>query len=150
MILIIQSTLLKSIFLTKNRATKSLSCLKPLSVNSQLSLKLIFTITRSATSGKDSIAVDYRKRFFNRLISEKCLNSKKAFDGLLQLLTLNLSKNAIQTIPTDAFFGLVSLRKMDLSRNFMEKLDNKTNSIFEDCLSLQEVNDEDVITYPTY
>jgi Leucine-rich repeat (LRR) protein len=67
------------------------------------------------------------------------LNSKKAFDGLLQLLTLNLSQNAIEAIPTDAFFGLVSLRKMDLSRNSIEKLDNKTNSIFEDCLSLQEV-----------
>jgi Leucine-rich repeat (LRR) protein len=67
------------------------------------------------------------------------LNSKKAFDGLLQLLTLNLSQNAIETIPTDAFFGLVSLRKMDLSGNSIEKLDNKTNSIFEDCLSLQEV-----------
>jgi len=67
-------------------------------------------------------------------------NSKKAFDGLLQLLTLNLSRNAIETIPTDAFFGLVSLRKMDLSRNIIEKLDNKTNSIFEDCLSLQDVS----------
>lgn len=65
--------------------------------------------------------------------------SKKAFDGLLQLLTLNLSKNAIETIPTDAFFGLVSLRKMDLSSNFIEKLDNKTNSVLEDCLSLREV-----------
>lgn len=75
----------------------------------------------------------------------KNFSSKKAFDGLLQLLTLNLSKNAIETIPLDAFFGLVSLRKMDLSHNFIEKLDNKTNSIFEDCLSLQEVRiDEDL------
>lgn len=71
-----------------------------------------------------------------------CLNSKKAFDGLLQLLTLNISQNAITTIPTEAFFGLVSLRKMDLSGNFLEKLDNRTNSIFEDCLSLQEVRKE--------
>ncbi|CRL00177.1 CLUMA_CG013451, isoform A [Clunio marinus] len=66
--------------------------------------------------------------------------SKKAFDGLLQLLTLNLSRNSIETIPNDAFFGLVSLRKMDLSGNFIEKLDNKTNSVFDDCLSLQEIN----------
>lgn len=29
---------------------------------------------------------------------------------------------------------------MDLSHNFIEKLDNKTTSIFEDCLSLQEVS----------
>jgi len=68
------------------------------------------------------------------------INSKKAFEGLLQLLTLNLSKNAIENIPTDAFLGLVSLRKMDLSHNFIEKLDNKTSSVFEDCLSLQEVS----------
>lgn len=68
------------------------------------------------------------------------INSKKAFEGLLQLLTLNLSQNAIENIPTDAFLGLVSLRKMDLSHNFIEKLDNKTSSVFEDCLSLQEVS----------
>jgi Leucine-rich repeat (LRR) protein len=66
-------------------------------------------------------------------------HSKKAFEGLLQLLTLNLSRNAIEHIPTDAFLGLVSLRKMDLSHNFLEKLDNKTTSVFEDCLSLQDV-----------
>jgi Leucine-rich repeat (LRR) protein len=68
------------------------------------------------------------------------LRSKKAFDGLLQLLTLNLSSNAISWIPTEAFYGLVSLQKMDLSSNLLERLDNKTNSIFEDCLSLQEVS----------
>jgi Leucine-rich repeat (LRR) protein len=72
-------------------------------------------------------------------LSQFYFYSKKAFDGLLQLLTLNLSSNAIEKIPTDAFFGLVSLRKIDLSNNLLEKLDNKTNSIFEDCLSLQEV-----------
>jgi Leucine-rich repeat (LRR) protein len=88
---------------------------------------------KSGTSGKK---IDSR---VSRFIQFVRLNSKKAFDGLLQLLTLNLSKNAIETIPTDAFFGLVSLRKMDLSWNSIEKLDNKTNSIFEDCLSLQEV-----------
>lgn len=66
-------------------------------------------------------------------------SSKKAFEGLLQLITLNLSQNAIENIPTDAFFGLVSLRQMDLSNNFIEKLDNKSHSVFEDCLSLQEV-----------
>lgn len=66
-------------------------------------------------------------------------NSKKAFDGLLQLLTLNMSSNALVRIPPDAFYGLVSLQRIDLSNNFLEKLDNKTNSIFEDCLSLQEV-----------
>lgn len=76
------------------------------------------------------------------------INSKKAFEGLLQLLTLNLSKNAIENIPTDAFLGLVSLRKMDLSHNFIEKLDNKTSSVFEDCLSLQEVSLLIEIYYP--
>jgi Leucine-rich repeat (LRR) protein len=101
-------------------------------------LKLIFTTIRSTTSGKESsIPRETSNRHLS--ISIFYLRSKKAFDGLLQLLTLNLSQNAIETIPTDAFFGLVSLRKMDLSENLLEKLDNRTNSIFEDCLSLQEV-----------
>lgn len=67
-------------------------------------------------------------------------SSGKAFNGLLQLLTLNISRNALKSIPPDAFFGLVSLQKIDLSHNFLEKLDNKTNSIFEECLSLREIN----------
>lgn len=65
--------------------------------------------------------------------------SKKAFDGLLALLTLNLSSNSLETIPNDAFASLVALRVLDLSHNMIEKLDNKTNSILEDCLSLNQV-----------
>lgn len=36
--------------------------------------------------------------------------------------------------------GLVSLRKLDLSFNRIEKLDNKTHGLLEDCLSLEQVN----------
>lgn len=67
------------------------------------------------------------------------LFSKRSFEGLLQLLNLNLSSNAIHTIPTDAFIGLPSLRKLDLSHNFISKLDNKTHGVLDDLLSLEEV-----------
>lgn len=63
-----------------------------------------------------------------------------AFDGLLQLLQLDMSKNFIRTIPIDAFTGLVSLRGLDLSHNQLKKLDNKTNGVLDDCLSLETVN----------
>lgn len=66
--------------------------------------------------------------------------SQKAFDGLLQLLTLNLSSNALKEIPNEAFFGLVSLRQLDLSKNYLDRLDNKTNGLLDDCLSLQSVS----------
>lgn len=64
----------------------------------------------------------------------------RAFDGLLQLLTLNLSANALKTIPNGAFTGMVSLKKLDLSHNLLEKLDNKTHGVLDDCLSLEMVN----------
>lgn len=67
-------------------------------------------------------------------------NSSKAFDGLLQLLRLDLSTNNIATVPTDAFNGLVSLRSLDLSFNQLKKLDNKTNGVLENCLSLEKVH----------
>ncbi|XP_063228922.1 chaoptin [Bacillus rossius redtenbacheri] len=66
--------------------------------------------------------------------------STRAFEGLLQLLTLNLTGNNLFSIPNGAFQGLVSLRTLDLSYNKLEKLDNKTNSLLEDCLSLENVN----------
>uniref|UniRef100_A0A0K8UFK7 Insulin-like growth factor-binding protein complex acid labile subunit n=1 Tax=Bactrocera latifrons TaxID=174628 RepID=A0A0K8UFK7_BACLA len=66
--------------------------------------------------------------------------SKRSFEGLLQLLTLNLSSNAIKSIPMDAFIGLPSLRKLDLSFNQISKLDNKTNGVLDDLLSLEELN----------
>lgn len=51
-----------------------------------------------------------------------------------------MSANKIRTIPTDAFTGLVSLRSLDLSFNQLRKLDNKTNGVIDDCLSLETVN----------
>lgn len=66
--------------------------------------------------------------------------SKRAFEGLLQLLHLNLSRNSLKIIPNEAFIGLPSLRKLDLSFNRISKLDNKTNGIFDDLLSLSELH----------
>lgn len=51
-----------------------------------------------------------------------------------------MSSNQIKTIPTDAFTGLVSLRQLDLSFNQLRKLDNKTNGVIDDCLSLESVS----------
>lgn len=65
--------------------------------------------------------------------------SAKAFDGLLQLLKLDVSHNELRSIAPGAFFGLVSLRAMDLSHNQLKKLDNKTNGVLDDCLSLDKV-----------
>ncbi|KAG8231119.1 hypothetical protein J437_LFUL010445 [Ladona fulva] len=64
----------------------------------------------------------------------------RAFDGLLQLLHLDLSMNNIRALRNDVFQGLVSLNSLDLSYNQIEKLDNKTNSLLEDCLSLERLN----------
>ncbi|XP_028981871.1 uncharacterized protein LOC107036999 [Diachasma alloeum] len=64
----------------------------------------------------------------------------RAFEGLLQLLTLNLTNNDIGHIPNGAFQGLVSLRTLDLSHNHIEKLDNKTHGLLDDCLSLERIN----------
>lgn len=65
--------------------------------------------------------------------------SSNAFDGLLQLLKLDLSMNQIQNIPSNAFTGLVSLRSLDLSYNQLKRLDNRTNGVLDDCLSLERV-----------
>ncbi|KAF7997541.1 hypothetical protein HCN44_006112 [Aphidius gifuensis] len=63
-----------------------------------------------------------------------------AFEGLLQLLTLNLTNNDIKFIPVGAFKGLVSLRILDISYNQIERLDNKTHALLNDCLSLEKIN----------
>lgn len=64
----------------------------------------------------------------------------KAFEGLLQLLLLRLDHNHISYIPNGAFQGMVALRELDLSYNRIERLDNKTNSLLEECLSLEKLN----------
>lgn len=66
--------------------------------------------------------------------------SSRAFEGLLQVIELNLSKNNISMIPTDAFSSLVSLRDLDLSFNNLKKLGNRTNGVLEPCLSLERVS----------
>ncbi|CAG9858326.1 unnamed protein product [Phyllotreta striolata] len=66
--------------------------------------------------------------------------SARAFEGLLQLIELKLGHNNINSIPNGAFQGLVSLRHLDLSFNKISKMDNKTNSLLEDCLSLEKLN----------
>ncbi|KDR19221.1 protein artichoke isoform X2 [Zootermopsis nevadensis] len=79
---------------------------------------------------------------FELNLAHNLLNNitSRAFEGLLQLLTLNLTANNLTTIPNGAFQGLVSLRTLDLSHNLLEKLDNKTHGLLDDCLSLERVN----------
>lgn len=50
-----------------------------------------------------------------------------------------MSSNGLKTIPNEVFFGLPSLRKLDLSHNKISKLDNKTHGVLDDLLSLEEV-----------
>lgn len=84
----------------------------------------------------------------------------KAFEGLLQLLVLNLKNNNLTRIPNGAFTGalfsfqtnlitikqielisgLVSLRTLDLSGNRIERIDNRTHGLLDDCLSLDKVS----------
>lgn len=98
---------------------------------------------------QDNELTELRKAAFGRLPIVFELNladnriervSVRAFEGLLQLLTLNLTNNKIGHIPNGAFQGLVSLRTLDLSHNELEKLDNKTHGLLDDCLSLERVN----------
>jgi len=63
-----------------------------------------------------------------------------AFNGLLQLLSLNLSGNALHSVDFDAWKGLVSLQVLDLSYNSLTRIENRTNSMFEDLLSLQRLS----------
>lgn len=72
-------------------------------------------------------------------MSKTSLCSSRAFEGLLQVIELDLSNNNISTIPSDAFLGLVSLRTLDLSFNNLSKLDSK-NGVLEPCLSLEKVS----------
>jgi Leucine-rich repeat (LRR) protein len=66
--------------------------------------------------------------------------SARAFDGLLQLIVLNMTNNNISRIPNGGLHGLVALQSLDLSHNKIEKLDNKTHGLFDDCLSLERLN----------
>ncbi|CAH2237876.1 jg4888 [Pararge aegeria aegeria] len=70
------------------------------------------------------------------------------------LLRLNLSTNVLEDrLTSDAFAGLLTLQsldlssngltkppKLDLSYNSLDKIDNKTNGLLDDCLSLEMVN----------
>eukprot|EP00088_Acartia_fossae_P001194 TRINITY_DN10452_c0_g1_i2.p1 TRINITY_DN10452_c0_g1~~TRINITY_DN10452_c0_g1_i2.p1 ORF type:complete len:750 (-),score=93.28 TRINITY_DN10452_c0_g1_i2:158-2113(-) len=64
----------------------------------------------------------------------------RAFEGLLQIVNLTLRENNLTYIPPGAFHGLVALRKLDLSHNRLEKLENKTHGLLEDCLSIRSVD----------
>lgn len=61
------------------------------------------------------------------------------FSGLLQLITLNVSHNQVKTITPDSLKGLTSLQTLDLSYNLMTRMENRTNSFFEDLLSLNSL-----------
>lgn len=49
---------------------------------------------------------------------------------------------ALSNIPSTScvVLGLVALQSLDLSHNKIEKLDNKTHGLFEECLSLERVS----------
>ncbi|KPI96732.1 Chaoptin [Papilio xuthus] len=63
-----------------------------------------------------------------------------AFRGLPQLLRLRLAHNRLAHLPNGALQGLVALRQLDLSHNALERIDNKTHGLLDDCLSLEEVD----------
>lgn len=94
-------------------------------------------ITKYIISGSNCIQLSFFS--FNNIIFIYS-SSQSAFIGLLALIKLNLSSNALEHIPNEAFTGLVSLRTLDLSGNLLEKLDNKTHGLLDDCLSLEEID----------
>merc|ERR1719285_1180222 len=63
-----------------------------------------------------------------------------AFEGLLQIVNLTLRENNLTYIPPGAFKTLVALRNLDLSHNKIEKLENKTHGLLEDCLSIRKID----------
>ena len=79
---------------------------------------------------------------FNLTMAHNNINniSMNAFEGLLQLINLDLSNNNITYIPPGAFQTLVALRNIDLSHNALEKLENKTHGLFDDCLSVRRLD----------
>merc|ERR1712004_153923 len=90
-----------------------------------------------------------RKKAFGRLpvvfhlrLSENQINniSVEAYSGLLQLITLDLSKNNLTWVPPGAFKTLVSLQDINLSHNRLEKLENKTAGLFDDCFSIKSID----------
>ena len=53
---------------------------------------------------------------------------------------MDLSFNNLSYIPPGAFQTLVALRKINLSHNKLEKLENKTHGLFDDCLSIRALD----------
>ena len=66
--------------------------------------------------------------------------SLNAFEGLLQLILVDLSNNNLTFIPPGAFATLVALQSINLSHNRLEKLENKTHGLFDDCLSIKKLD----------
>lgn len=107
-------------------------------VNCPLCLSWIWKIIKYGILGESIVIAEHLKWILVWILLLFC--SSRAFDGLLQLLKLDISANEIRQIPIDAFTGLVSLRRLDLSFNHLKKLDNKTRGVLDDCLSLESVN----------
>ena len=53
---------------------------------------------------------------------------------------MDLSHNNLSFVPPGAFASLVALRNIDLSHNSLEKLENKTHGLFDDCLSIRRLD----------
>ncbi len=77
---------------------------------------------------------------FTLLLNNNQISSiaSKAFEGLIQLLHLDLSANSLGNdgLVAGSLASLVSLRTLNLSHNAIQRTENGTNSVFEDCLSL--------------
>jgi len=97
----------------------------------------------------DNAIINLEKKAFGKIptlsaldLSGNKLNnvSYQAFEGLLQIVNLTLSNNNLSFIPPGAFLGLVALSNLDLSHNRLEKLENKTHGLLDDCLSLRRID----------
>ncbi|GIY61161.1 protein artichoke [Caerostris darwini] len=94
-------------------------------------------LTKLGRKAFGNLPVVFELRLDHNHINNVTVNT---FEGMLQLIKLNMSFNNISYIPPSTFQGLVSLRNLDISHNKISSLENKTNGILEDCLSLNIFN----------
>jgi len=127
---------LRSLKLRGNNITKP-----PQALSALLSLRTLnldynnFTLLPKKAFGRLPVV-------FNLTLGYNQINniSMGAFEGLLQLILLDMNSNNITFIPPGAFRTLVSLQHLDLSRNKIKRMENKTNGLLEDLLSLKTID----------
>ncbi|XP_053621552.1 protein artichoke [Plodia interpunctella] len=110
-------------------------------LNTLTSLQYLYLQNNNITSLSKSAFGNLPTMFHLDLSHNRITNvAQHSFNGMQQLLQLSFRGNGLEAIPNEAFKGLVALRKLDLSHNKLEKIDNKTNGLLDDCLSLEKVN----------